>query len=280
MPIYSKPTKFPEWGSDNTPINSWQASTAYAEAAAVTNNGSVYVCTGAGTSAASGGPSGTDSSITDGTAEWRWSRFQGTAGPMVEPSDTLRGRGFGSNPIRWSAGALNWLINNVYGWILYLSTITATKLTFTAPLTLSQTVSATNVAPSAWQSSTAYTVDTLVTNDSGKVYICITAGTSASSGGPTGTGSSITDGTAAWMYLRASASPAILGTSSVSGQPGVKGVGDGTGAAPGLGTGDVIQLALLASDPSAPTEGQIWYNSTSHTWKGRVNGSTVTFTTS
>lgn len=52
-----------------------------------------------------------------------------------------------------------------------------------------------------WQASTAYVIGDHVVNDSGKVYVCDTAGTSASSGGPTGTGSNITDGTTRWDYL-------------------------------------------------------------------------------
>lgn len=55
---------------------------------------------------------------------------------------------------------------------------------------------------SAWVASTAYgTVGAVVTNDSGKVYRLLTAGTSAASGGPTGTATSITDGTAVWQYV-------------------------------------------------------------------------------
>lgn len=56
-----------------------------------------------------------------------------------------------------------------------------------------------------WKASTAYAVGDTITNDSGKVYRCATAGTSASSGGPTGTGSGITDGTAVWNYVQAAA---------------------------------------------------------------------------
>jgi TP901-1 family phage major tail protein len=37
----------------------------------------------------------------------------------------------------------------------------------------------------------------------GNVYKCITAGTSASSGGPSGTSADITDGTAHWKYISA-----------------------------------------------------------------------------
>jgi hypothetical protein len=54
----------------------------------------------------------------------------------------------------------------------------------------------------AWTISTAYQVPgMLVTNDSGKIYELVTAGTSAGSGGPTGTGSAITDGTCVWNYI-------------------------------------------------------------------------------
>jgi len=54
----------------------------------------------------------------------------------------------------------------------------------------------------AWQASTPYVLNQQV-NNGGKVYICTTAGTSAGSGGPTGTGSGITDGTAVWNYVGA-----------------------------------------------------------------------------
>lgn len=56
--------------------------------------------------------------------------------------------------------------------------------------------------PSAWAASTSYTAGASgVSNDSGKQYRCITTGTSAGSGGPTGTGADITDGTAHWKYI-------------------------------------------------------------------------------
>jgi len=52
----------------------------------------------------------------------------------------------------------------------------------------------------AWQASTPYVLNQQV-NNGGNTYICTTAGTSAGSGGPTGTGSGITDGTAVWNYV-------------------------------------------------------------------------------
>lgn len=58
------------------------------------------------------------------------------------------------------------------------------------------------VTARAWSASTYYIKGDYVTNDSGKTYTLInTSGTSATSGGPTGTGSAITDGTATWDYV-------------------------------------------------------------------------------
>ncbi len=58
----------------------------------------------------------------------------------------------------------------------------------------------------AWAAATEYKiVGTIRTNNSGKMYELITAGTSAGSGGPTGTGADITDGTEPgachWKYI-------------------------------------------------------------------------------
>jgi hypothetical protein len=51
-----------------------------------------------------------------------------------------------------------------------------------------------------WAQSTAYAVGDVV-NVRGRVYTCVVAGTSASSGvGPTGTGNSISDGSVTWNY--------------------------------------------------------------------------------
>jgi len=55
-----------------------------------------------------------------------------------------------------------------------------------------------------WAASTAYLVGQKVTNDTNKIYQCTTAGISAAAGGPTGTGSGITDNTVVWAYVEAS----------------------------------------------------------------------------
>lgn len=57
-----------------------------------------------------------------------------------------------------------------------------------------------------WVASTPYTSGTKIQNfDSGagvsKAWLCITSGTSAGSGGPTGSGSNVTDGTAHWQFM-------------------------------------------------------------------------------
>lgn len=60
-----------------------------------------------------------------------------------------------------------------------------------------------------WAPDTAYTVGTRVVNG-GNIYECDTGGTSAASGGPTGTSSGITDNTVVWDYVASAASFAAV----------------------------------------------------------------------
>lgn len=53
---------------------------------------------------------------------------------------------------------------------------------------------------SKWLPDHAYSLTDLVVNVGANLYKCITAGTSAASGGPTGTDADITDGGAHWKY--------------------------------------------------------------------------------
>jgi uncharacterized phage protein gp47/JayE len=53
-------------------LDAWVNTTAYAEDDRVTNAGNAYICTTAGTSAGSGGPTTEASSITDGTVTWKF----------------------------------------------------------------------------------------------------------------------------------------------------------------------------------------------------------------
>jgi Tfp pilus assembly protein PilX len=73
----------------------WQASKPYAVGASVHNGGSVYRCTAAGTSASSGGPSGTGGSITDGTVTWAY--VQGSTEITVDNGTFVTGQQFTVN---------------------------------------------------------------------------------------------------------------------------------------------------------------------------------------
>lgn len=63
-------------------------------------------------------------------------------------------------------------------------------------------------ATQLWAAQTAYFVGDVIVNG-GKVYRCDTAGASANSGGPTGTGADIVDGTTRWDYVGAALSGVI-----------------------------------------------------------------------
>jgi hypothetical protein len=64
------------------------------------------------------------------------------------------------------------------------------------------TVTADYTVGSAWIASNVTAVGQYCTNG-GNTYHCTAAGTTAASGGPTGTGGSITDGTVTWAYVGA-----------------------------------------------------------------------------
>jgi hypothetical protein len=68
-----------------------------------------------------------------------------------------------------------------------------------------------------WAISTAYALNQQAHNG-GNVYRVTTAGTSAGSGGPTGTGTGITDGTVTWNYV-GPLDMAIDNTNFATGQP-------------------------------------------------------------
>jgi len=240
------------WAYQGATAPAWISSTAYSVGDTVTNGGNVYVCIAAGTSAGSGGPTGNGATgIVDGTVTWQFTAA--ATAITTQPPAGIADHGWlpGQRP---PAQYWNWLWFQVYLWLLWLQDITNQALTWTAAhtfqkgLTATQSTANTNgitstgngqgvgvagvggtangvglsgtggTAP-AWQASHAYSVGDGVNHDSGKVYRCTTAGTSASSGGPTGTGGSISDGSVVWAYQ----APAIS-------SQGVRGQGTGTGA--------------------------------------------------
>lgn len=139
----------------------WAASTAYAVGAKVTNGSNIYTCTVAGTSAASGGPTGT-SPGPDNTVTWSYT----SAAPTYTTGSVFTC----AAPSRWVGGTAYTVGTKIIGDIPY-----------------------------RWLPSVAYTVGAKVTNGA-NTYVCTTAGTSAGSVGPSGTGTGITDGTAVWSY--------------------------------------------------------------------------------
>ena len=95
-------------------------------------------------------------------------------------------------------------------WVLTLETITALahyKVNAYAAA-VKQSVDVIATAAPAWLIDHGYTQGQRVTNDTApvKVYECITSGTGAHSGGPTGTAADITDNDAHWKYLGTSTS--------------------------------------------------------------------------
>jgi lysophospholipase L1-like esterase len=82
----------------------WQASTAYVIGNCVTNNGNLYRCTTAGTSAASGGPTGAGFSIADNTVVWSIYNYQSNKG----------GTSFLSWAEKFSLGRLNFDLSQGY----------------------------------------------------------------------------------------------------------------------------------------------------------------------
>lgn len=87
----------------------WAALTAYVAGDIRTNNNRVYVCTTAGTSDASGGPTTQESDITDATVHWRWiGDGTGYVAMAAAAEDT--------GPVGALAGTLTDIATPVSGW--------------------------------------------------------------------------------------------------------------------------------------------------------------------
>jgi uncharacterized phage protein gp47/JayE len=69
-----------------------------------------------------------------------------------------------------------------------------------ADIRLESTAGATLNLATAWATGTAYVLGDIRSND-GNIYACVQAGTSAGSGGPTGTGDDIVDNTCLWDFV-------------------------------------------------------------------------------
>lgn len=70
----------------------------------------------------------------------------------------------------------------------------------------------------AWQASRAVIVGEY-NHNGGNLYRCTTAGTTAASGGPSGTGASISDGSAVWAFVQVGTDMTMDNTSISAGPP-------------------------------------------------------------
>lgn len=102
-------------------------------------------------------------------------------------------------------------------------------------------------ALTAWAGSTAYVLGDRRSNG-GRSYVCITAGTSASSGGPSGTAADITDGAVHWRHLGSGSAAADVEARSVDYGPVLATSGDLTVIDTVIG-GWAGVINLLDADP-------------------------------
>lgn len=95
------------------------------------------------------------------------------------------------------------------------STVAAGTITFARALSSASAAVNDFGASSAWLANTVVVLNQMASNG-GNLYICTTAGTTAASGGPTGTGSGITDGTAVWAYVQPGTASVTLNNVAVT----------------------------------------------------------------
>lgn len=121
----------------------------------------------------------------------------------------------GSNPLTFSANSP--LTDNHVVWTYY-ATLAAAQAD---AVVMSLARSINSAKGSAWVASTQYnftagSVNPVVVLNGGNYYQLASSGKTAGSGGPTGTGSGIADGTATWNYLGTTAPILSVGTAAVS----------------------------------------------------------------
>lgn len=113
-------------------------------------------------------------------------------------------------------------------------------------------VCSTDVLLPAWVATTAYTAESSVVKNGGKVYHCTVSGTSAGSGGPTHASGTAADGTATWLYLgTTTALDALLDLLGFEVQVSIAGeIADGSFAEWAAGTtyavGDIVKVAATS----------------------------------
>ena len=182
----------------NAPGAAWQPSHAYAVGDTVLSGANTYTCTTAGTSAASGGPTGTATAIADGSVVWQYasgaddsttaptdadaaaaSAADASAAPASAPSAAAPASSDGApSPSGGGGGGDDSADSGGDG---------GDQAAAPAPPPWTE-----------WAPSTSYAVGDMVSSG-GSVYLCSVAGTSAESGGPTGT-DDVVDGEVTWSF--------------------------------------------------------------------------------
>lgn len=174
----------------------WLANTAYAVGQTVSNGGNVYICTIGGTSAGSGGPTGTGLGIVDNTVTWN---FVGKALTLVVTfpvqSDPA---GYGAFHVTSTPGGR---------FLIYVDEVNGPYL-YTESTGLWTKYASGVAAP--WAPGVLVSVGTQVING-GNTYTVTTGGVTNSTGsGPAGTGPGITDGaTVVWTGVAGTVANAI-----------------------------------------------------------------------
>lgn len=168
------------------------------------DNNRRYIAVQGGTTAASLGPSGTGSSITDGSVIWKYVSgcFANVGKIQSCRSSTNSGHGFlfeGDNANAWSVEACDASSNGEWG---YLDNSFLGNTYTACHAATNGDNGPRNGSVTAWAPSTAYAVGAYRLNG-GRKYKCVTAGTSAGSGGPTTTSTTTaeTDGSCQWRYV-------------------------------------------------------------------------------
>lgn len=99
--IYDQPGTTCHVQGDHSAL--WQASRSYIVNEKASNGVNLYICTTAGTSAASGGPSGTGNGIVDGGAVWNFARA-GTGDVTLDNTNIASGQTITVNSFTLTAG--------------------------------------------------------------------------------------------------------------------------------------------------------------------------------
>ena len=267
------------------PGGNWIPNYAFSAGTQILNGSNLYICTVAGVTAASGGPTGTGTGIGDGTCVWNYvgmgapgiagfriyftanlygcncvdlggngaivGQYIGALNPVngLAAGDSVNTQCFvafnGCNFENYSIGGVEvrgsgtatlrdctFVPPNIYT----ASVIQNTPISNSQPIVIERCQVNNGYAGAFWQP-TRYYVKGAVVQTGTKLYLCSVAGTSAGSGGPSGTATSgIVDGSCTWgyvgpaptgrtkrseLYVAAGASPnfMVYSTASLGAQP-------------------------------------------------------------